>query len=121
MIILIVFIIISVILRYWVGTDRVESEMVLTIKEVHREGRRQSIKKENKNMRCRAGPWVAQSAQHLPSAQVMISASWDWAQHWAPCFSLFLCLPLFLLVLLCSLSLSNKQIKSLKKNTTHDI
>ena len=31
------------------------------------------------------GAWVAQSIKHLPSAQVMISGSWDRALHWAPC------------------------------------
>ena len=51
--------------------------------------------------------WVAQSVKHLPSAQVMISESWDRAPHGAPypagvCFSLSLCLPP---PHLCSLSL----------------
>ena len=55
---------------------------------------------------------MAQSVKRLPSAQVMISGSWDGAAHWAPCSvgSLLLPLPLSLLVLF-SLSLSNKGIK----------
>ena len=31
------------------------------------------------------GAWVAQSVERLPSAQVMISGSWDRVLHWAPC------------------------------------
>ena len=52
--------------------------------------------------------WVAQSVKCLPSAQVMISGSWDQALHQAPCSagSLLLLLPLPLLVLSLSLSLS---------------
>ena len=47
------------------------------------------------------GTWVAQLVKHMPSAQVMISGSWDQALHWAQCSmgSLLLLLPL------CSLSL----------------
>ena len=40
----------------------------------------------------RWGTWVAQSVKHLPSAQVMIPASWDrtpWIPtEWGACFSL---------------------------------
>ena len=56
------------------------------------------------------GTWVAQSVKHLSSAQVMISGSWDWVLHQAPCsaksFSLSLCpSPHF-----CALSLTLSQI-----------
>jgi len=42
------------------------------------------------------GAWVARSVKHLPSAQVMISGSWDGARHQASCSagSLLLSLPL---------------------------
>ena len=56
------------------------------------------------------GTWVAQSVKYLPSAQVMISGSWDPAPHWAPCSvgSLLLPLSFLLLILFLFLSLSNK-------------
>ena len=38
--------------------------------------------------------WVAQSVKCLPSAQVMISGSWDRAPCWAPCSARSLLLPL---------------------------
>ena len=47
------------------------------------------------------GTSLAQSVEGLPSAQVMISGSWDEAPHWAPCSAgsllppLPLSLPLF--------------------------
>ena len=43
------------------------------------------------------GAWVAQSAERLPLAQVMIPGSWDRALCQAPCSvgSLLLLLPLF--------------------------
>ena len=31
------------------------------------------------------GAWVAQSVEHLPSAQVVIPGSWDQVPHWVPC------------------------------------
>ena len=43
------------------------------------------------------GTWVAQLVKHLPSAQVMISRSWDPAPHWALCSAGSLLLPLLLL------------------------
>ena len=52
--------------------------------------------------------WVAQSVKHLPSAQVMISGSWDWVPHGVPysAGSLLLPLPLPLpTVYVCMLSL----------------
>ena len=57
--------------------------------------------------------WVAQSVKHLPSAQVMISGSWDGALGQAPCSvgSLLLPPPLPPACEL-SLSLSNKIIRS---------
>ena len=60
---------------------------------------------------CFQGAWVAQSVKHLPSAQVMIPGSWDWAPHWAPCSggTLLLPLPLFLHELVLSFSQINKQ------------
>ena len=60
----------------------------------------------------RRDTWVAQSVKHLPSAQVMISGSWDGALHQAPCsvgsliLLLPLQLPLFMLPFSLSLSLS---------------
>ena len=62
------------------------------------------------------GTWMAQLVKHFPLTQVMISGSWDLAPHQAPCSagSLFLSLPLSLPLLSLSLSLTNKQIKSLK-------
>ena len=58
----------------------------------------------------RRDTWVAQSVKHLPSAQVMISGSWDGVPHRAPCSaeSLLLSLPLLLPPLVLSLSLSNE-------------
>ena len=56
---------------------------------------------------CVLGTWVAQSVGGLPLAQVMISWSWDRALHWAPC-KVLLPLPLHLLVLYLSLTLSVK-------------
>ncbi|XP_045664595.1 ubiquitin-conjugating enzyme E2 variant 3 isoform X4 [Ursus americanus] len=54
------------------------------------------------------GTWVAQSVKRLPSAQAMISGSWDQALHWAPCsgWSLLLPIPLPLPLLVRSRSLS---------------
>ena len=54
--------------------------------------------------------WVAQLVKQLPSAQVMISASWDRVPHWAPCSagSLLLPLPLPATLSVCAPSLSNK-------------
>lgn len=62
------------------------------------------------------GAWVAQQVKHLPSAQVMIPESWDWAPHWAPCSAGVLLFPIplspsfspsaFLSPCLCTLSLS---------------
>lgn len=71
--------------------------------------KRQRIMKEGN---CR-GTWVTQSIRHLPSAQFMISGSWDRAPCRAPCLeavgSLLLLLPLLLpSTLAVSLSLSNK-------------
>ena len=61
---------------------------------------------------ARRGPWVAQMVNRLPSAQVMISRSWDRAPWPAPSSAgsllLLLPLPLPLLILSLSLSLSNK-------------
>ena len=57
------------------------------------------------------GTWVAQLVKLLPSAEVMISGSWDQAPGWAPCSAGSLCLPLPLLVhptSSCDISLSNK-------------
>ena len=57
------------------------------------------------------GAWVAQWVKPLPSAQVMISGSWDQGPHRALCSagsllpSLSLCLPLHLLVIsLCQIN-----------------
>ena len=57
-----------------------------------------------------AGTWVAQWVKPPPSAQVMISGSWDRAPRWAPCLAGSLLPPLSLPVSLptCDLSLSNK-------------
>jgi len=53
---------------------------------------------EPKKMTHNGGAWVVQSVRHLPSAQVMISGSWDRAPCRAPCSarSLLLSLPLLL-------------------------
>ena len=57
------------------------------------------------------GAWVAQSVKHLPSAQGMISVSWDEGLCRAPCTGVSLLLPLIvslpLLVLSFSLSLTH--------------
>ena len=45
------------------------------------------------------GAWVAQLIKHLPSAQVMISESWDRAPRWASCSGGSLLLPLLMLSL----------------------
>ena len=50
--------------------------------------------------------WVAQLVKHLPSPQVMTSGSWNRAPGQAPCSMGSLLLPLFLLLLVLSLSLS---------------
>jgi len=68
------------------------------------------IKIHDKNS-MKAGTWVAQSVEHLPSAHVMIPGSQEWAPPQAPCSvgSLLLPLPLpFPPPLVCSLCLSNK-------------
>lgn len=54
----------------------------------------------------------------LPSAQVIVSGSWDQTPHWAPCSAgnLRLPLPLPLLVLSLSLSQINKILKKLNNN-----
>ena len=54
--------------------------------------------------------WVSQLVKHLPSAQVMISGSWDQTLHWAPYSvgSLLLSLPLPLPPLMHSVSQINK-------------
>lgn len=49
--------------------------------------------------------WVAPLVKHLPSAQVMISGSWDRGPRWAPCSVGSLLLPLLLLLPLVVLSL----------------
>ena len=54
------------------------------------------------------GTWVAQAGKHLPSAQVMISGSWDGAPGHGSVENLLFPLPLLLLLLVLSLSLSNK-------------
>ena len=54
------------------------------------------------------GTWVAQEVKHLPSAQVMISGSWDGALHQAPCSAGTLLLPLPLPLLVLSHTLINK-------------
>ena len=60
--------------------------------------------------------WVALSVKRLPLAQVMILGSWNGVPCWALCWAGSPLLPLSLpLPLACALSLSNKQIKSLKK------
>ena len=60
---------------------------------------------EIQKMRCR-GAWVAQLVKHLPTAQVMISGSWDPVPGQAFCSAGTLLLPLPLLSL--PLSLINK-------------
>ena len=62
--------------------------------------------KDNKDEEGR-GAWVAQSVKHLPSAQLIITGSWDRAHHRAPCSvgSLLLPLPLLLPLLVLALSL----------------
>ena len=58
------------------------------------------------------GTWVVQLVKRLPSAQVMISWSWDDAQHQVPCsagsllFLLSLPLPQLVLTVSCILCLS---------------
>lgn len=71
------------------------------------------------------GTWMAQSVRHLPSVQVMILGSWDWAQSQSLCSvgSLLLLfsplVPTLAISVAWSLSLSNKYIKSfLKKGIT---
>ena len=66
------------------------------------------------------GAWVAQWVKPLPSAQVMISGSWDRVPHRAPCSAGSLLPPLLSLpasLPTCDLSLSNKK-KSLKEIKT---
>lgn len=61
--------------------------------------------------------WVAQSVGHLPSAWVMISGYWDQALHQASCSAGILLLPLPLpfplLVLICQMNKSFKNIHSI--------
>ena len=63
---------------------------------------------------------MARSIKHLPSAQVMISGSWDQALHQAPCSVVCLLLSLSLCSSPCSCSLSFSVSKinkcNLKKN-----
>ena len=64
------------------------------------------------------GAWVAQSVKHLPSAQIMISGSWDQVLYQAPYSmeSLLLSLPLHNYPQhFCALSLSLSLNKILKK------
>ena len=56
------------------------------------------------------GAWVAQSVKRPPSAQVMISGSWDRVLHWASCSAGSLLLPLPLLLSLLILALNLYQI-----------
>ena len=74
------------------------------------------------------GRLVAQLVEHLPWAQVVILGSWDRVLRRAPCSAWSLLLPLLLpfpsafalfLFLSLLLSLSNKQINSLKKKYNH--
>lgn len=52
-----------------------------------------------------SGNWVAQFIKHVPSAQVLISGSWDRTIYRAPCSTGSLYLPLLLLILTPSHSL----------------
>ena len=52
--------------------------------------------------------WVAQSAKHLPSAQVIIPGSWNRVQHQAPCSKGRLLLPLPAALPATALSVSDK-------------
>ena len=64
------------------------------------------------------GAWVAQCVKSLPSAQVMISGSWDQAPHQTLLsreHASHLHPPLPASMPTCDLSLSNKLIKSLKR------
>ena len=65
-------------------------------------------------MKVKWGAWVVQWVKCLPSAQVLISGSWDGAPPQDPCLvgSLLLLPPLPLLVHALSLYLSLKSIKS---------